>query len=66
VSRLLEKEGGDRISVEMSRPHERATSKRVGDLDRNEPNRRGHLPKPPKDEIWIQVQVRDGDGNWAA
>jgi hypothetical protein len=33
-------------------------------LDINELNRRDHLPKPPANETWIQIQVRDADGNW--
>lgn len=33
-------------------------------LDVNGLNRRGHLPTPPADETWIQVRMRDADGNW--
>lgn len=55
----------DRISVEISRPHGRASVEACrGVLDINELNCRCHLPKPPKDEVWIQVQARDADGNW--
>ena len=43
----------------MSRPRERASVDECRVLDVNEMNRRGHLPKPPKDETWIEVQVRN-------
>lgn len=46
------------------RPRERYSVDECQVLDANQMNRIGHLPIPPADEIWIQVRVRDSDGNW--
>jgi hypothetical protein len=43
------------------RPRQHVTVEECRVLDVNALNRRDHLPRPPKDETWVQVQVRDGD-----